>query len=544
MKSPHTNQRRNLWPATMVLAAAAVGWSSLSNAIDYQPGPPGVDTNFELDGNPQDDPGTDGDDWVTVFNGTYTGNVVATTGLIDDPSPLSIFTTGGSKDILDIPRWRWKEGTVPDKDQILHGYAVAYGVDGELIAYLGADRYANDGDAMMGAWFFQDVVGMNPDGTFSGQHRNGDILWLGEFTGGGVVATLSVLVWNDPALPGYKPSLEQVKNTNLAYVVKDSTTGSGPGFYATVNMGDVVAPWDYTPKQGTPGVFPYNSFMEGGINITMLLGGNTPCFSSYLIESRSSSSPTATLKDFVLGSFNTCRISIDKECLGGTLSADLESIDWSYRSTVTNSGYGTITELVLRDDAGTASIPGDDWSTSWAGILAPGDQQAFEYTIHSTQNGPTNVVYATGKVGDYQTAEVTDTVTCPAIPINPAIDVTKNCDRVEMESTGSSVVARVYVSGNVCNDETNTTKLKQVSAVDDVVGPLTLSKTTLMPGECATFSANYYPSTIAGSGAPGDQQWADTVTATGTEPITGEQVSDFDSATCPLCPTCPTCPTP
>ena len=49
-------------------------------------------------------------------------------------------------------------------------------------------------------------------------------------------------------------------------------------------------------------------FLEEGVNLTSLgLGG---CFSNFIAETRSSQSPTATLSDFVIGSFNTCRLDL------------------------------------------------------------------------------------------------------------------------------------------------------------------------------------------------------------------------------------------
>ena len=100
---------------------------------------------FELEGDATDDPAVAGDDWSTVnFGG---GSAAARTGVDADPAPRSIFTGGGSKDPIDISSWRYKDGSVPDKDDITNAYAAAYNVNGDLVIYFGADRYANDGDA-------------------------------------------------------------------------------------------------------------------------------------------------------------------------------------------------------------------------------------------------------------------------------------------------------------------------------------------------------------------------------------------------------------
>lgn len=555
----------------MAQAPAALAW--------FQPGQATTDPNFEIDrpsANAMDQATSGssyaGDDWETIYRCTHapagspdgynastcTGlgglnaNFVTSTGIIRDLAPASIYTTGGSKDILDITQWKWKDGSVPDKDDIEHAYAAAYGVtdaDGQqLILYIGADRYSNSGDAMMGAWFFQDVVEAKGDGTFSGQHWNGDIFWTGEFTGGGVVAGLNVYVWNDPALPNYRPDLEskRIKGSKLC-LISTTTTGEGPGYFASVNNKDEQSPWAYTPKQGTPGSFPYNSFMEGGINITRMLGGNTPCYSSFLIESRSSSEVNAQLKDFVLGRLDTCKISVAKECTASTLAADKESIDHTYEVSVTNTGYGTITSVDLKDDVGTPADTSDDRTHTYNGNITAGQTVLVDsYTINNKLNPPTNWVTATGHVGAYATAPVKDDAICPAVPLNPKISASKSCTtKVVVDDHGTPgtsddrVVLKVDFSGQVCNDDTQT-KLINVTATDNKAGPLTLGKTTLQPGECTSFTSPlyYYPGTVVGDGTPNLQSYSDTVTVTGKEPLSQQTVTGYATANCNLCPTC------
>src|SRR3954452_15328506 len=45
---------------------------------------------------------------------------------VADGVNASIFTTGGSKDGQDLPNWRWKDGSVPDKDNLQHAFAARY----------------------------------------------------------------------------------------------------------------------------------------------------------------------------------------------------------------------------------------------------------------------------------------------------------------------------------------------------------------------------------------------------------------------------------
>jgi hypothetical protein len=126
----------------------------------------------------------DGDD----FSGGVTVRGLPT----DD---TTYFTTGGSKDVNDINQWMHQTGDVaPDKDEILNAYSAAYiyqGPDvcpddvpgltcatdvaprqctcaGDMILTFGLDRFANNGDAQVGFWFFQSPHSRNPDGPSAG----------------------------------------------------------------------------------------------------------------------------------------------------------------------------------------------------------------------------------------------------------------------------------------------------------------------------------------------------------------------------------------
>lgn len=155
---------------------------------------------FELEGNATDD-AVAGDDWENIYDGSDSANV--DTGILPDPSPISIFT-GGRKDIQDISEWSHKDGSVPDKDDLTNAYAAAYGVDNggggsDLVIYFGADRFANVGDAFMGFWFFQDDVQALDDGSFSGQHVVGDVLVLIDYPQGANDEPYAALVtWDQP----------------------------------------------------------------------------------------------------------------------------------------------------------------------------------------------------------------------------------------------------------------------------------------------------------------------------------------------------------
>ena len=118
------------------------------------------------------------------------------------------FTTN-SKDILDISaEWRCvRANNVTDKGDLVNTYAVAYtNAAGELILYFGAEKNDASGTNNLGVWFLQDPTVNCTDtqggqgNAFTGDHVNGDILVVSEFTGGGSTATITAYVW-DPTNP-------------------------------------------------------------------------------------------------------------------------------------------------------------------------------------------------------------------------------------------------------------------------------------------------------------------------------------------------------
>src|SRR5207248_4834034 len=58
-----------------------------------------------------------------------------------------------------------------------------------------SDLFANSGATTLGFWFFQNPVGANPDGTFSGAHAVGDIFIVADFSSS--VGTIIAYKWVD-----------------------------------------------------------------------------------------------------------------------------------------------------------------------------------------------------------------------------------------------------------------------------------------------------------------------------------------------------------
>ena len=327
-----------------VLAALVVAFTLVGIAVTLAVHDDGL---FELDRNAvsvaDDGPpfgSNDGEDWDMVCPDTHAdgaaqcigGTTADTARFVDDfpPANATIFTGGGSKDDLDIDSgpWLWKHGQVPDKDNLLHGYAARY--DDHL--YFGADRFAANGDAALGVWFFQSAVAPDTSGTgtqpFIGEHLDGDVLVLTDFTGGGGTVTARVFQWNGPGgtIPGQgaiNGTLDLIQGTDdppsPADCVGPPQVPANDNACATVNAENEDSPWAYQAKeQGSPaGVFPPGHFFEGGIDLAGL-GLADECFSSFLIETRSSASVDSVLKDFVAGQFELCGATMVTDASSGT----------------------------------------------------------------------------------------------------------------------------------------------------------------------------------------------------------------------------------
>jgi len=263
---------------------------------------------FELDANVLDQAAA-GDDWSNIFAGTDSAFV--DTGIVADPAPQTIFTGGGSKDDLDIPQWRHKNGSVPDKDDITNSYASAYTLAGETFIYFGLDRFAVQGSANVGFWFLQDDVAPVADGTFSGQHEVGDLLVLSEFSGGGGDILIKIFEWVGTGGDEGGGTLQTL--VDLGNVSFDcDTTGTLVRACANVNTSPILdadIPWSYVGKGGTRNM-PTASFFEGGINLSALLP-DEPCIATMVAETRSSFEVNAVLKDFVAADFELCAADID-----------------------------------------------------------------------------------------------------------------------------------------------------------------------------------------------------------------------------------------
>lgn len=547
-----------VWSATAVAMAASGSAYAVHDT-----------STFELDRNALDGTvpiASSPDDWDTVNlplpNGSG-GHSFTHTGVITDPTPEgSIFTSGGSKDNNDISQWKWKRSSnILDKDNITNAYAAAYNVNGRLVIYFGLDRLSNSGSAQVGFWFLKNSITLNGDGTsgggdtFNGVHADGDILVQSNFSNGGVVATVTVFEW-------VGGNLVQIATGGDCIAANGDPAPGGDSVCATVNRdadpSGNVAPWPYAPKpnEGAPGFFPHGTFFEGGIDLTAL-GLTDFCFSTFLAETRSSTPFDSVLKDFVgPRAFNTCTVEVTKNCTNPRLNAAQTHIVYDISGKVTASGFGSsLFDVTLSDNppadgafqwvdcANTSSVLG-----SFPLDTLNGDAcYKNTMTVPLTSNGISDTVTATANTHDNGGGTAlsdTATATCPQLQVSPQLSVTKAC-RTTVEVSGGKVVAKVTVSGQVCNiGQATDGNIKNV-VVDDLnittsPDPL-VNNITLAPGACQTYTGTYFPSAALNANGqptdcPTDVVFADSVRATAKDVFGADVAPQTASAQCRLCP--------
>src|SRR3989441_117714 len=292
---------------------------------------PGADI-FELDGNIVTNTATPPpDDWDHIFTDTASGpcTLLSTlpssfiSGTVpfckhDDPTPDTSYFSTGSKDTNPISSGNnpWNCGTISNptgKDNLLRGFAYAAKStsSGDEFFFVGGIREPKtQGSADWGVWFLKDST-IAPTCTtadtnnhpFTGKHQDGDELVTVEFTIGGTVGTINVFRWNGDDATGSLGS----PTTFAVTCINGPDNGSICGI---ANGGTTISPGPFPAGEvcanpSTTNCLKVNQFFEVGIDATKLF--HSVCFSQILVDTRSSPSATATIKDFVLGNFITCK---------------------------------------------------------------------------------------------------------------------------------------------------------------------------------------------------------------------------------------------
>ncbi|WP_218033536.1 hypothetical protein, partial [Adhaeribacter aerolatus] len=422
------NQLQVLWRYVMVLAAILFLSSNASAQIT-------------VDGNPSD--------WA----GIYTNNSVVVKTLVRDANNTNDDQfTGGSQDPDLISEWSWVNGQTNDKGDISNAGAALIGCN----LYFFGDRTAINGDAQIGFWFFKGQVSPTGSGTtnstFSGQHQVGDLLILSNFTNGGGTPTVRVYEWVGAG--GSDGPLNLLTTATSSGAVNTTS-------YPVPNVTYEGDTWSYAAKVGPAGIYPTGSFFEGSVNLCTLYGQqSTPCFSSFLLETRNSQSTSASLQDFAAGGFDVTPI---KYAITGS----------SFCSTTATTGSITLAD----------SQPGVSYQ-----LLNSTDQ-----AVQDPKSGTgeqlvwTNVAPGTG----YRIVATRAGFNCPTftdrvdVTLFPAVVVEAGGPDSRCQSTSTQVIA---LTGASVTGGATTGTWTIVSS--NPAGANTLTNTTLAAGSL-TVAANY-----------------------------------------------------
>jgi hypothetical protein len=458
---------------------------------------------FELDGNAVNNPAVAGDDWDNVCH-QVTGSDCSTTNdttgatavdWVAEPNlNATIFTGGGSKDPQDINNWAWKDGAggLPDKDNLLHSFAARYTTSEGEVLFFGSDRLDNSGDAQQGFWFFQNSIALGSNSVgggsgFTGVHKAGDVLVVTDFSNGGTTSTITVYAWDPTCKKTTGSTVGACGDANLR--IKGTSTNANCAsaaandqFCGIVNpTNGTTAPWSYTDKSGNSS-YLQGEFFEGGVNLTAL-GLGDRCFASVGSETRSSTSTTAVLKDFILGGFGTCGSSVTtKSSVLGSTSIGTGSVQVSDSATVKVTGVttwdGTV-QFHLRGPIGSPLEASTDIGgpvavsnlnstvqSNTATVTAAGD---YCWSAHfaSNTNGVPN--------GDDNGVNECFTVT----PVTPSLPTTAGDDVV----LGNPVTDSAALSGT--SNQPGTPAINPTTAGGPAGGSITF---TLLKNDCTTLA--------------------------------------------------------
>jgi hypothetical protein len=373
---PGSRRRRWLFLATLVVSVGALGAFLVSNALAVH------DQAFQLDGDVSAATTTNVGghpqpfDWDSFFNSS--GNPIQAS--FPDPSVPGFTASGfdrdfvvnangtyntsdsttytqGSKDTLNISS-NWvctAANNVTNKGDIQNDYAVAYTnpTTHEQILYFALERNSNTGDANVAFWFLQDPTAdcstANGTTAWTGNHQDGDILIVSAFTGGGSVSTINAYRWNGGAggSLGTTPVASGVD-------CRSASTPTGDNICATSNTATISTPWLTDNNGKTTGLdhsLLSGEFFEGGINLTNTgLAGK--CFNTFVGDTRSSQSLTATLFDFARGTLGECHSTT----VTAPTPAAGSSTEIPASASVTSSDSATITVDGVAKFSGTVKF--------------------------------------------------------------------------------------------------------------------------------------------------------------------------------------------
>ena len=150
-----------------------------------------------------------------------------------------------------------------------------YEKGGDTIVYFGVDRFANNGDAQVGFWFFQNgISATRTAGSRRPAHGRRPASSSADFTNGGAVAEINLYEWVGSGGQQWHARPAGDRHVRTAH------RRSGQGLRDRQQR-PTTAPWPYTPKAGHPERLPAGQRSSRAASTsTQLFGGDAPCFSA------------------------------------------------------------------------------------------------------------------------------------------------------------------------------------------------------------------------------------------------------------------------
>jgi uncharacterized repeat protein (TIGR01451 family) len=436
---------------------------------------------FELDGNTIHNSATTPPyDWNSLFDAS--GNRLVTPDPVNGPILADVFVSdaarpdasyfASNKDIEAIADWGCvTQNTPTPKDDLLNAYAALVQVPanapdnaGDQVLYLASERLSHNGDSFAGFWLLKDSsVGCSGSGSFSGQHTDGDLLILSNYTNGGGTQDVQVYRWTGDDATGAPVPVASLSGSTC------SASLSGDDACAIANSAGIITPW-------SPTLHASNTFVEAGIDLTTLLGAEGGCFTTFMAETRSSQEITATLKDFASGQFSTCvpptvdttiKNAADDSTVSGALPIGSSVYDTATLSDLITgkdpTGTLNFTFFTNGDCSGDGTPAGTgvalDGQSDTEGPLGPG-----EYSFQAK--------YIAGDDPNYTDSapSACEPLTISQGSLTPSTTIKNAADDSVVDGTlplGSSVYDTTSLSGNVEGfDPTGTIEYRFFSAID------------------------------------------------------------------------------
>jgi len=455
------------------------------------------DETFQLDGNvvATDVTNIDGQtqnvDWASLFNpdgSTNTGALVpsgtpgfhharldADFGINTNGSFNTLdgttYTTG-SKDTLSItPGWQCTiSNNVNSKVDLMNVYAADYtGINGDRFLYFGLERNVNTGDANIGFWFLQaNASCVSAGGTvaWTGHHSDKDLLIVSAFTKGGTVPGITAYRWSCPgATTG-----AQCDATGFLDLTPVGSSGDcrdplhtiNDPICAVSNTGTISTPWLTVKKTSVGSSLDTGEFFEGGINLTQT-GFGDKCFNTFVGDTRSSQSPTATIFDYASGTLGECASTTTTlASISGSASIGSGSISNVHDTATINvdgisTFNGTVQFYLCGPSVTAISVPCDAAAGTAIGtaqsITANGTKTSNNVTLTSVGNYCWGAVFSGDNVAGVPGSQDNGTGECFSVsPVTPTLATQAGTSPVNL---GTAVTDTGTLSGAATKPGTN-----------------------------------------------------------------------------------------